>query len=258
LRLSANGTIRVLEVDPDLAAGLDPAHLEHARAQSRAVVLELDGPTWDPTAVRQAATPGWLGLLVVTGVMVRVVGVGSRTGAELFGPGDIIRPWDADGEYEPLAIDVQWRVLQPTRLAVLDARFAQRIGGWPTIISGLIARVATRARSLALGHAVSHLPRADARLLVLFWLLAERWGSVGPDGITVELPLTHATLAMLVGVRRPSVSLALQRLAAAGLLTRLGRDRWLLTRDAVDYLHEPESLDLLERGDADEAAPTIA
>ncbi|MBV9467446.1 MAG: Crp/Fnr family transcriptional regulator, partial [Solirubrobacterales bacterium] len=95
----------------------------------------------------------------------------------------------------------------------------------------------------ALTQAVTHLPRVTSRLLIFFWLLAERWGRVGPDGIQVRLPLTHEVLAMLVGAHRPTVTVALQRLARAELLLRERPDRWLLTRSAIDSLAEPESIE---------------
>lgn len=183
-----------------------------------------------------------MGLVVITGLLVRRVAVGSRPACELFGPGDVIRPWDSDGEYDPLPISVDWLVLIPTRLAVLDTAFALRTAGWPSITSRLLGRLGQRARYLALTQAVTHLPRVHSRLLIYFWLLAERWGHVGVDGIQVRLPLTHEVLAMLVGARRPTVTVALRRLTEAGLLIRQGRDRWLLTEEAIDALGRPESL----------------
>jgi len=233
----------VLDIDPDLAGPLDDSQIEAARASSQAVVLDVRGTGWDPDPIREAATAGWLGLYVVEGLLIRVVSVGRRTACELFGPGDVFRPWDADGEYEPLAISLGWRVARPVQLAVMDTRFAQNIARWPTIISSLMQRVATRARSLALAQAIAQIPRADTRLLVTFWLLAERWGRVGPNGITITLPLTHETLAMMICVQRPTVTLALGRLSDAGLLSRPSRDCWVLTHKAVDYLHEDENVD---------------
>lgn len=252
LRLSE--TVRLLDIDPDLAAALHGPHLERARACSHAVVLQAPGPDWDPDPIRKTATAGWLGLYVIEGVMLRLVHVGQRTACELFGPGDVIRPWDADGEYEPLAIGMAWRIPSPARLAVMDTRFAQCVGAWPTIVSALIQRVAIRGRSLALNQAINQFPRADARLLVTFWLLSERWGTVGRAGITVTLPLTHGVLAMIIGVQRPTVTLALRRLADADLLKRPSTGRWLLTSSAVDYLHNPESLRLLESSFSKDAA----
>ena len=66
-------------------------------------------------------------------------------------------------------------------------------------------------------------PRADARIALLLWHLAERWGRVEPDGILVPLPLTHRLIGRLVGAERPSVSHALARLSDAGLVTREDR-----------------------------------
>jgi hypothetical protein len=80
----------------------------------------------------------------------------------------------------------------------------------------------------------------------MFWLLGDRWGKVGPEGITIPLPLTHETVAMLVGVRRPSATLALQRLARGGLLLRPRSDRWLLTNQAVELLGDVNSLELVD------------
>lgn len=239
-------TVALLDVDPDLATGLDPGEVEAARHRAVAAAVELGPPRWDPAGVASIVTDGWLGLLLTDGLLMRRVTVGKRPACELFGPGDLIRPWDTDGEYDPLPISVDWQVLKATRMAMLDTAFVLRIARWPTITSRIAGRLAHRARYLALIQAVTHLPRANSRLLILFWLLAERWGTVGPDGVHVPLPLTHEVLAMLVGAQRPTVTLALQRLARAGLLTRERRDLWLLTHDAVDLLGRPESLEALE------------
>jgi CRP-like cAMP-binding protein len=199
--------------------------------------------------VREISDDGWLGLYVLSGLLIRRVTVSKRPACELFGPGDVIRPWDTDGEYDPLPISVDWIVLRPARLAILDTAFVLRISRWPSVTSRLVSRVAARARYLGLTQAVTHLPRIHARLLILFWLLAERWGRVSPDGVHVDLPLTHEVLAMLVGTQRPTVTIALKRLGRAGLLTRERRDRWLLTKRAIEALRRPESLELLEESD---------
>ncbi len=238
--------VSLLDADPDLAEGLEGEQHQTARRRAVAAVIEIDGPAWDPTQASEAADAGWLGLFLLNGLMIRKVTVGKRSACELFGPSDLIRPWDTDGEYAPLPISVEWLVLQPTRLAVLDTAFALRIAPWPTITSRIVSRVAQRARYLALTQAVTHLPRAYARLLILFWLLAERFGRVTPDGVRVTLPLTHEVLALLVGAHRPTVTIALQRLTRAGLLTRERPDRWLLTNHAIDYLKHPESIDLID------------
>jgi CRP/FNR family cyclic AMP-dependent transcriptional regulator len=236
----------LLDVDPDLAEGLPERELEVARHHSVAQVIQLEGPTWDPEPIVRASEPGWLGLYQLDGLMLRKVNVGRRSACEMFGPGDIFRPWDADGEYDPLPISLEWLVIRPTKLAILDTHFALRTARWPTITSRICARIAQRARNLALTQAVTHLPRAHPRLLMLFWILADRWGIVSPDGVRVTLPLTHETLAILVGSRRPTVTIALQRLSRAGLLIRERNHRWLLTRRAIELLAHPESLGVIE------------
>jgi CRP/FNR family transcriptional regulator, cyclic AMP receptor protein len=248
--------VSLLDADPDLGVGVPPDDLELAQHRAVAGVLEVDaGAEWDLGPVRAAADDGWLGLFVLDGLMIRRVSVGKRHACELFGPGDLLRPWDTDGEYEPLPIAVDWHVLKPARLALLDAAFALRIARWPSISSRIVARVAQRARYLALTQAATHLPRTHARLLILFWLLAERWGKVTPRGVYVTLPLTHEVLAMLVGAHRPTVTIALQRLARAGLLIRERSDRWLLANEAVECLKRPESLDLIDEEAGAAAVP---
>ncbi len=242
----ARQPVALLDADPDLGAGLEEHELEVARRRAVAAVIEVENSEWDPTRITEVGKEGWLGLFLIDGLLIRRVKVGNRAACELFGPGDLIRPWDTDGEYAPLPISVDWHVLKPTRLAVLDTAFALRIAQWPTITSRIVGRVAERARYLALTQAVTHLPRVYARVLILFWLLAERWGRVSPEGVYVTLPLTHEVLGMLVGAHRPPVTIALQRLSRAGLLRRERTDRWLLTNLAVERLGAPESLVLID------------
>jgi len=236
----------LLDEDPDLGIGITEEQWPAARRRALAAVMAIEPPDWDTAPIRERAEQGWLGLLVFEGVMLRRVRVGRRQACELFGPGDVIRPWDADGEYEPLPISVDWLVLKPIRLAVLDTAFVLRVAPWPSINSQIVSRVAQRARYLALTQAVTHLPRAYSRLLILFWLLAERWGKVTSQGVYVTLPVTHEVLAMLIGARRPTVTVALQRLSRARYLVRERRDGCLLTKQAIEMLQRPESLDLVD------------
>lgn len=243
-------TVALLDADPDLATGVPADEVALARGRAVASVFELEPPSWDTREIAARAEEGWLGLFVLDGLLLRRVEVGRRSACELFGPTDLIRPWDADGEYAPLPISVSWMVLKRTRLAVLDTAFVLRIARWPTITSRIVSRVAQRARYLTLTQAVTHLPRAYARLLILFWLLAERWGKVGTAGVYVTLPLTHEVLAMLIGAHRPTVTIALQRLTRAGFLIRERSDRWLLTNSAIETLEHPERLGLVVDGES--------
>src|SRR5947209_7790949 len=210
------GVISVLDEDPDLAVGVPGSELDFARRRAIAPVIEVGPPSWDPGELVTQADPGWLGVLVLDGLLLRRVCVGKRAACELCARGDLVRPWDTDGDYDPLSVTVDWLVLSPMRIAVLDSGFVSRTARWPVIHSRITGRAAQRARYLTLIQAVTHLPRVHARLLLLFWVLAERNGTVSPRGVSVSLPVTHGVLAMLVGPLRPTVTLALQRLSRAG------------------------------------------
>ena len=111
---------------------------------------------------------------------------------------------------------------------MLDARWTSRAAHWPQLGAELAGRAMSRALRLVTSMAIAQQPKLDIRLWMLFWELADRYGKVHPDGIHLELPLTHEVLSHLAGARRPSVSGALTRLAQAGRLKRSGR-HWVLS-----------------------------
>jgi CRP-like cAMP-binding protein len=169
-----------------------------------------------------------IGLLVLDGLIVRRVGVGGRFGAELLGEGDLLRPWQREELGTTLPRAGRWRALRPCRLAVLDSVFTARIADYPELISALLSRAVTRSRHIALGMAIVQQRRIDIRLHMLFWELADRWGTVRNDGTHVALRLRHAVLADLVAARRPAVTKALGELADRSAVVWTGTD-WLLT-----------------------------
>ena len=113
------------------------------------------------------------------------------------------------------------------RLAVLDARWAARMATWPSVGCELAGRGVMRSRRLVVTLAISQQPRLDVRLWMLLWDLAERYGTVHGDGVHLDAPLTHESLAHLAAARRPSVSSALSRLTERGVLERR-RSEWIL------------------------------
>jgi CRP-like cAMP-binding protein len=216
----------VLVRDPDLAAGLEGERLRRAqRDLIAATVVAFEGP-WDAQETAEAARGG-IGLLVLEGLIVRRVGRTGRHGAELLGPGDVMRPWQHDGEDVSVRFSTEFRVIDEAELAVLDARFAARAAAYPELSSALIGRALQRSRTLSVNMAIAHYPRVDLRLLMLMWHLADRWGRVTPAGIRIPLRLTHELLADLVASRRPSVTSALQELSRTGRISRVG-DAWIL------------------------------
>ncbi|MFL5909129.1 MAG: Crp/Fnr family transcriptional regulator [Gaiellaceae bacterium] len=227
---TTGAVIRVADAFPGLMGDLDPERSELARRHALAMLEPLAPGTWQPPQDLQHQR-GHLGLLVVEGLLTRDVVLGASTATEIVGRGDILRPADHDGESAPVPFDVEWTVLEPTRVAVLDRRFAAAVGAWPEMLETLMRMAIRRVHSLALHLAVSHLRRVDTRLLVLLWHLADRWGRVEPDGVRVPMRLTHQTLGRLVGAQRPSVTTALKQLADGGHVVRMADGTWLLRGD---------------------------
>jgi CRP-like cAMP-binding protein len=211
-----------LQEDAELAEAVDPGQREAAAASLVARQLELPPGSWPGTA---AGRDG-IGLLVLQGLLVLRVGVAGRHSAELLGEGDVLRRPDSDWATQ-LAPTHSWLVLEPTRLAVLDSQFVNRLTGYPQLAGTLFGRAALRSRQLAVNMAIVHQARVDVRLHMLLWHLAGRWGWVRSDGIVVSLRLTHSILAELVAARRPTVTSALSELGRNGLV-RSVPEGWLL------------------------------
>ena len=220
--------IALLDADPDLGRLLDGDALAEARRKLVVRQHTVSPGPWDGERLRDAG-PEHVGLFVVEGVMTRELALADNVSAELIGPGDVVRPWQASGPERLVPVGVRWTVLQPTRLAVLDSRFAAVLAGHPEVNAMLIDRMAERTQRLSVMQAISQLNGVDRRLLTLFWHLAERWGRVTPEGVVVTAPIPHRMVAQLVGARRPTVSTALSQLAERGELVRRPDDSWLLT-----------------------------
>ncbi|HZU39488.1 MAG TPA: Crp/Fnr family transcriptional regulator [Solirubrobacteraceae bacterium] len=171
----------------------------------------------------------WIGLLILDGMLVTSLRAGRAHTAWLLGAEDFIRPWDMSELV--FTRHAGWRALEPTRVALLDREFGMRAGGVPIVARALAARASHTTTWLLAKALVASAPVVEERLLLLFALLGERWGTVSAEGVTVHVPLTHAVLAELCGARRPSVTTALHRLQHGGFLSRTADGGWLLRRD---------------------------
>ena len=215
----------VLREDPELAEAIEPAR--HSQAVEALVAREVRVPSgaW---VGRSIPIDDGIGLLVLEGVMLHRVGIDGRFGAELVGEGDVLRAVSQELENPTLPLTVEWLVLEPARVAVLDERFVRQLARFPQVAGKLFARSVLRSRQLAVNMAIVHQARVDVRLNLLFWHLAGRWGRVRSDGVVVPLRLTHTVLADLVAARRPTVTSALSDLSRRGLV-RAVSDGWLLS-----------------------------
>jgi len=231
-------TCQLLREDPDLGEAIPPALWGQALGECIAPVARIARGPW--SGERPSVSRDAIGLLVLEGLMIRRVGVDGRFGAELLGEGDLLRPWQTEAAPPILARTTGWRVLAPTRVAVLDERVAQRLARYPQLTGQLVGRALERSRNLAINMAIVHQPRVDVRLRMLFWHFASRWGQVTPQGVLLPLRLPHTVLADLTAARRPTVTTALTELARQGLLVAV-EDHWLLDGEVPGELLEVDA-----------------
>ena len=211
-RAGAVSTCHILREDPFLAEGISPGRRTRAEEACVARALKVRRGRWGDDPITG------FGLLVLEGLLLRRVDVGGRCAAELLGPGDLLRPNQADDAKPMLRRSTAWRALEVTRLAVLDDSVVERMASYPGVIARLLDRSVERSRRLAVNMAIVHQRRVDIRLRMLFWHLADRWGEVRNGRVIVPLRLTHRVLADLVAAQRPTISAALSDLERRQIL----------------------------------------
>jgi CRP/FNR family transcriptional regulator, cyclic AMP receptor protein len=235
--LTLVGSEALLDVDSDLGSALAPDAFARARETVRVSLLRFDetevGGKWGD------GTPHLAGLLLVSGSLLREVRAARRVTAELLGPGDVIRPFEEDGEEDlPVRTEIRWRPVQPVQLAVIDRRVLAAASQFPEITAAIVARAVRRSQRQSVNLSISHMVRIADRLLLFFWHMATHWGRVTPDGVVVDVPLTHGQLALLIGSERPSVSTALGKLERDGLIKRLENRTCVLNGPIPDDISE--------------------
>ena len=215
----------VLREDPELAQPIPPPLRAQAVEQCTARTIDLPARGGGDNA--EPLIRGGIGLLILNGLLLRRVGIEGRFGAELVGEGDLLRPWQNNQDSPTLPLQTGWSVVVPARVAVLDDEFVLGLEHYPQLASSLVGRAMQRARNLAVQVAIVHQARVDARLQMLMWHLAGRWGRVRSDATVLPLRLTHTALAELVAARRQTVTSALSDMTRRGLLRPNG-EGWLL------------------------------
>lgn len=173
-----------------------------------------------------------LGILVVEGFLVAKLTVGRAVSGWLVGQDDLILTCQTD----PLALTraTEWRVLTSTRVALIDEAVCQRAASSRTLVPTLLTRAARTTHWLLAKSLIASAPLVRERLMLLFALFAERWGTVVRGGVRIDIPLTHEVIANLCGARRPPVTIALNTIRSQGLLKRTAGARWLLCRQSDD------------------------
>src|SRR3954449_7983918 len=135
--------IHLLDADPDLAEGLEGEREALARRHLVVAVERVEAGQWAPRHNEFRAVGG-IGLLILDGLALRQLSLGHRSAAELLGPGEVLRPWEDDGEHAAYPFSASFRVLSPLTLGILDEDFTRRLMSFPEVVSRLMGRVMAR------------------------------------------------------------------------------------------------------------------
>jgi CRP/FNR family transcriptional regulator, cyclic AMP receptor protein len=233
--------IRVLHRDPGLGDGLSADQFARAALCCRAPLVRYPCGQLHDWPLAAESEPGFLGFLVLSGILSRRVAMGHLQTAELLGPGDLVRPWGLGSEEMP-PLRVNWRVHGEAEIAILDRRFHAAAAQWPEIDRTLRERDGARLRSLTARLLIAQAPRISTRVHLLLWHLADRWGRRSAGGVVLPLRLSRTLLAHLVCSTRESVSRALSRLVTEGRVELLPQGFLLSGRGPVEGFagwHEP-------------------
>jgi len=226
---------QVLDLDPELGAGLGASQWEQARAAWRGYVVCVRRGVWQLPA-ELARDIGRLGLVVVEGILCRELGLGDRHMFELLGPGDVVA-LPVAGKRHRFGGSISLTAAPGTVVLGLGESFADAAARWPCLLEALLGRLEAQRERLALQGLIAHLPRAEDRVLLALWLLADRWGCPTPEGTVLSLALTHDLLGQLTASRRPTATVAVSTLESRGSIRRLADGSWLVTepgeRDAA-------------------------
>ncbi len=227
--------VLLLRADPDLRKAIPADDLEVAE-RVQATSLQLPAGPWHPEALPREISATTVAI-VVRGMLTSEIELAGARNAQLHGNGDLLLPWDRPDAALPFGKG--WAARPGgAEIILLGQQFKAAQERWPQLGRVLQLRFAAQAEAAVLRAAIVSLPRVEQRILGLFWQLAERWGKVGPNGVRLELKLTHELIGRLAGAKRPTVSLALSQLAEQQLVQPCDGG-WMLSRDSVRALERP-------------------
>jgi CRP/FNR family transcriptional regulator, cyclic AMP receptor protein len=220
----------VLELDPDLGAGVWPEDWPAARRACQGELLSVRQGRWRaPEAAGDRSDI--LGMVIVEGLLCREVNLQGCHMLELLGPGEVLQ-LPVLATRPRLGGPVALTAVTDLKLVVLGDSFIRAAGRWPSLLAAVQYRLETQREHLALQGLIAHLPKAEDRLLATLWHLAERFGHVTAQGTVLPLPFSHEILGQLSAAKRSTATLALRALASQNAVHRLKDSSWLLTATA--------------------------
>ncbi|MFZ0087968.1 MAG: helix-turn-helix domain-containing protein [Solirubrobacteraceae bacterium] len=221
----------LLDLDPDLGSWLSSKEWEQARRATPVNLVRVPRGAWMLSG-HPVDRDDIIGLIVTEGALGREIALSDHHMLELLCRGDVLLLPEPMSDGLRLGGDVKLTGLTEVRLIVLCESFIRAAAQWPSLLTNLHRRLEAQRERLAIQGLTAHLPRADERVLLTLWLLADSCGRVTPDGTVLPLSLTHDVLARLAAARRPTITLALRSLETADCIRRRPDGHLVLTRSA--------------------------
>jgi hypothetical protein len=195
----------LLEADPSLAQTLGPQAVAEFGHVPILPVLAVPAGPWPPR--RNAVGAGVLAVVVLDGLLR------ASPPPRLFGPGDVLEPWDGN---------VSWTACTPVRLALIGTRFTDAVRAWPSAAAKLLARANHPPREISGGGNV------DERVLDLLWRIASHWGVRRDNGVRLPTAVDAFALSNLLRISERRLAAVVSLLAVRGDLLRGDGSGWVL------------------------------
>lgn len=116
----------------------------------------------------------------------------------------------------PGAPDARARAATDAELMVLTGSLDDVLCSDAAVGAWVLRAVAAAVADRELSAAIALEPRLERRLILKLRQLAERWGKVTPEGVRLDLRVTHQELGDMIGAARESITVALGRLQEQG------------------------------------------
>jgi len=217
----AAGAAPLLALDPELARSLPQSQ----RAEALRELIAHTTTLRPGDSGAELFKPDLFAALIVQGALVRRVATDRGRSLEILVKGDLLRPWQEDSGW---VAESRIEPLVETRVAMIDRSELDALCRFPPLVEAVLERAFRRIRGAATQAAFDSRAGMDQRVLFSMWHLADRCGEPVDGGLMIPLPLTHQIIADLIGAQRTSVSAAISRLTADGMLSRTDGRGWML------------------------------
>ncbi len=165
--------------------------------------------------------------------LIRHLANGKKLIVAVLGPGDIL------GLEAMRSGRLSWEAeaLEKTRVGFVDkGHFARLLERYPQLAAALIEKLSDEVARLQERIFATTRQGAPSKLAYLLLQLASAHGRTHPQGTLIDLELSRAELAEMIGVARETASLTLSRFKARGLIATEGRKILLLDRARLQAL----------------------